>query len=287
MLLWISGTAFLVKAWILFASRKATHGTGLFLYLVLAFACLNVAEFTSLLQLKSADDWLLRVYYVTTVWCLMLMCVYAAQVSRKLDVALVAKLALPAALCLTMIILFTDFVISGVTSLGYTRTATKGVLYIAYPAFAIACLSFVAVVLLTGFYRGRAQLVKMQSKYCLIAFTPIIISGIIIAILMNVGFKVNAVGILPWATTFFLFIILLSEDVHKLSGLRFTQAMHASSRGELSNKEFKNEIERIRLEHELHVCSNVSQIARNMKVARSTVYDIAERTGICLSDYKL
>jgi len=287
MLLWISGTAFLVKAWILFASRKVPHGTGLFLYLVLAFACLNVAEFTSLLQLESVNDWLLRVYYVTTVWCLMLMSVYAAQVSRKLDVSVIAKIALPAALALTLVILLTDLVVAGVTSLGYTRTATKGILYIAYPVYAVACLSLVAAVLVAGLLRGRAQLVKMQSKYLLFAFTPIILSGIVIAVLMNTGFKVNAVGIMPWATTFFLFIILMSEDVHKLSGLRFTQAMHASSRGELSNKEFKIEIERIRLEHELHVCSNVSQIARNMKVARSTVYDIAERTGICLADYKL
>ena len=256
MLLWISAVALVIKAGILVFSPRTEikPKSNLFVLLVVVFATLNTIEFFLLLEpSRISIDALIRTYYALTVLTLALLSYYSTNIARQVPDKSILIIALFSVVTISALVIFSELIVNGVRDLGHAVTAARGEYYFIYSAFAMITLTYVAISLQQGRSKGGTEIVKMQSTYVLIALMPIVTSGIAIAVLMNLGYAINAAGVMPIATTAFLLIALTSEDIHKLTGIRLMAAAQAHFKGETDHQTMTLAMERIKREHELHM----------------------------------
>jgi beta-lactamase superfamily II metal-dependent hydrolase len=129
----------------------------------------------------------------------------------------------------------------------------------------------------------------------LLAVLPLLVVAISVVVLMSMGIKINAAGIVPVLTTLFLLITIRGEANHKLTDVRrhipfslerktSAQIMDIFSRyaqDEVNYRDGMAEIEKLLVTHKHSKNKgNVSVTAASMDIPRSSLYSIFRRLDI-------
>lgn len=199
----LTSLGMLIKLWAFSIIRKNWQKTFAH-YLAISLTCVllvqSLLEFYSYLPyFKEHADGLIRGmrgYYVCFIFFVSIIPYIALSVTHRNIPSWLTWILLPYSAILTFLMLFTDSIISGVTPLGFTYTATKGPLYALF-----LILIFVSTGYTTHIFRkknpGANNFVYIKSRNIYLSFLPfsIIIIGALIA--MQLGAKINVLGILP------------------------------------------------------------------------------------------
>ncbi|NNC99048.1 MAG: hypothetical protein HKN85_02585 [Gammaproteobacteria bacterium] len=288
--------ALALKLYILLVVHHS-RASRLFYGMILIFALHNLCEVTAYIQFANGtiSEFLLRAYYAITFCLLSYMCLYSIEVSK---LEKLKSLMLP--LCGWTIVastmaFATDYLVSGIEPIGYSATAVKGSLYWIFSVTTLGSLIFVVVTLMYGYRHAATSRVQIQCLYTLFAMLPLVLVGFAIIPLMNMGYKINAAGVLPICTTLFLIITLKSESKHRFTDIRrflpFSPERRTAlevqniisrySMDEISYKELTKDFEKIVIKHKLEKAGeSVSAAARAMQMKRSTLYSMLDRHGL-------
>ncbi len=290
--------SFFIKIAILwFARETVSFGRPtILLGLILICAMHNVCEFltySNFLAGKS-PDLLFRSYYVLLCGMLAYMLAYAAEVSNLKPKWLYPLLV---AICTIVgsAILFTDLVVAGYTTIGYSITAIRAEHYWLFQLTALPLLISTAAVLIAGYIKSDEHIIQIRCLYTLLGLAPLIICIISVIVLMAMGFKINAMMIIPISSTLFILITLKTEAQHRLTDVR---RMIPYSIERTTSNEIQNVISNYAMENKSHkeaiadiekllvvykntkTGNNVSKTAESMGLPRSTVYAIFKRLEI-------
>ena len=145
------------------------------------------------------------------------------------------------------------------------------------------------------------QLVRQMKimNFWITLFGGLFLVGLIVLVVMQMGFEISAALLMPVASSAFLFLTFRSEREH---GLTDIGAMIGSSRkritanlvadltqqyldDQVSLKDAKNEFERQLLQHNLdRFGNNVSKTARELGMKRTTIYSMVKKHGISVQE---
>lgn len=295
--------ALLTKIWVYALARKSEHTSKTFLCLLGFFAIHNLSEFVVLAQFFKAgvtESVLLRLYYVALFFSLGYMCVFAMSVANQKKNIKYSFSILVIAFVLSLIVVFSDWIVAGSLSLGYTVTAVKGSYYFVFQFFVI--LGFLCI----AYTLGRSYLttfdIRIQLKcfYAMLALSPVIIMSLLVMLMMQMGFQYTGVVLLPFASTLVLLIVVKTEKDNDLIRIRnrlpFTARARAERKiigiyrqhldGDLGFHEARDEIEKIFIESALDRSANNKTLAAELLgLRRSTLYSIFGRLD--MTDHKL
>jgi len=193
----------------------------IFLSLIVVFAIHNAIEFVGHFYLQNDEsiETLFRLYYVATIYVVLYILLHSLTIS-KLDNNILVYSFVAISTGLASLVLFTDQVIAGLYSIGYTVSATKGGHFWTFATYILITLSGSLYASIHGYRRAESQMDSVRSLHSLMALAPLIlVCALAMAFkILNIG--VNATGLIPIATAIFLMIILKTESKHKLSDLR-------------------------------------------------------------------
>jgi len=294
--------AFVVTSYVLVKISQNKTNSKAFISMVLIFLVHHAAEILSFIEFfKNGQTlYILKVYYVATLWFLVITLIYAREVS-KLNLPKFDNLLYAYTLIISSLLLFSDTMISDAASIGYVMTAVKGPLYFLFQLTSISLMVSIIGILFSGYRKSNNHLVEIQCIYMLVAFTPILLAGIGIIALMSLGFKINAIAVVPLATTLFLMITMKSEEQHRLTDMRrfmpnsperktsqeIMELFSSYARDEMSYRDSINEIERLLVIHKYSKNGkNASVTAESMGMPRSSLYSIFNRLSIDVKEKK-
>lgn len=300
--------ALAIKLVVLFYAYAGHKHSKIFVAMVSIFAVHNICEVLVILEAGGlvSSPIILLSYYVTSIWALLVMLVYASEISRvrvpkfKIGAACVASV-------LSLLILFSQGIVSGERSLGYTLTAVRGPIYWVFQAFSLVVFMSVVILLIKGTRHSNQKgsrkpedhLVEIQSSYTLMALSPLVIVCLAVMVLMNFGLQMNAALFVPIASGLFLLITLKSEAQHKLTDLRrflpwsserktsreIMDIFSSYSCDDVSYREAVGEIEKLLVLHKYEKSGgNASQTAQQMGMPRSSLYSIFNRLSIKINE---
>ena len=297
----------LFKLFVLAYVVKGARVSVVFLSLIVVFAAHNSIEFIIYLYIQTTvpADILLRLYYVATIYVVLYMFLHALSVS-KTGTQLVTSALIAVSTILSILLLFTDVLIAGLYSIGYTITAVKGPLYWLFATYMLTFLSSSFMVTFYGYKRAETKIDSVRCLHSILALAPLALVGILILSFNIANIEINATGLIPIATTLFLIIVLKTESKHKLSDLRRVLPLSAERKttdklmglldsyiqnSNQSNvyKELQDGIEKEIIEYSLKKCGgNVTSTAKMMGLKnRSTLYSMMNRLEMDLKALKL
>lgn len=281
----------LVKLYLLFGVRRNVLINHAVIGLVSVLALHNLSElllFNSFVKSLDANH-LIRAYYVCSIMVSSYALYYALSLSKfnsKVNTFLFC--AIPA-LCLSLTVLMSNFIIAGASELSYTITALKGNQYWVYPIFLIASMVLTISCLLVNYRNSESPDHEVRNFYALASMTPLLGIPVVVVGLMSVGIAVNATFVFPIAST--LFLLILIKGKYSLSLHRdprgivpnslesqlatiISQANAQYSFEKISHKELMASIEKAVIQYKyLKNDRNVSRTANSMKIDRSTLYN--------------
>jgi len=235
-----------------------------------------------------------------------MMILYAKDVSRiHLNNSLISKSITVIVIAATMVLgglfMFTDFLISGAHTIGYSMTADRSEGYWLFLLFSLVSFFTIYGYLITGYIRAKSHLTEIQCGYTLWALMPIMLTSVTLMILMKMGLQVNAALVMPFATAAFLVITLKSEKVHGMFDIRghiplslerrtsaeIMDIFSSYSQDQINYRDAMSEIEKLLVthKHQKHG-GNVSTTAASMELPRSSLYSIFKRLEIDIKDDK-
>lgn len=277
-----------------------------FLSLITVFAIHNAIEILGYLQFANGEavSAFFRMYYVATVFVVLYILLHGISVS-KIENTLTTTVLISVATLLSGLILFTDLVIAGHYSIGYSMTAIKGSFYWLFASYILILLISNFGVIFYGHRNAESRLDSVRCMHSLYALTPIMLVFLLAIILKIVDIGINATGLAPIATALFLGIILKTESKHKLSDLRrlmplslerettnnFMDLLDGYLKNSSESNVYKNlqaGIEKEIIHYSLQKCdNNVTQTAKMMGLKnRSTLYSMMSRLEIDVSELK-
>ena len=292
--------AVIANAYILVCITKQRNQSSAFIALVLIFLIHHACEIFSFIEFfkNRQMDLILRVYYAATISALFGIIIYSKKISC-LRLNFFDFSCISTAIAIALLVLFTDQIIIGNTSLGYVMTAVKGPKYFIFQFFAIGLLFTSVSFLIYGFITTNNNTTQIQCSYILLALSPLVIISSIIIILMEAGYKINAVGLLPIASALFLLITMRSESEHRLTDIRrfmpFSSERKTSreimeiyssyTKDEISYRDCMTKIERLLVMNKYNKSgNNASATAKLMGMPRSSLYSIFNRLKIDVKD---
>ncbi|MBX2847433.1 MAG: hypothetical protein KTR16_03880 [Acidiferrobacterales bacterium] len=298
--------ALLFKLFVMAFVLKGGRVSKLFLTLVVVFAIHNAIEVMGYFDVQNGNavTVFFRLYYVATVYVLLYILLHGLSVSKLENNALTAVL-ISAATGLSFLMLFSNLIVAGQYSIGYTMTANKGPLYWLFALFLFATLIGNFIALFIGYSRAKSQIDSVRCVHSFFALTPVVLTFMAAIVFKMADININATGLVPIATAMFLAIMLKTESKHKLSDLRrvmplsperqTTQAMmdlldEYIQNGHKENvyKDLQAGIEREIIKYSLNHCEgNVSETAKMMGLKnRSTLYSMVNRLDVSLNELK-
>ena len=288
--------ALVAKIAVLVLSRKAKPASKLFLPIVILFAIHNLCEVLILWDfLRGVEGaMMVKTYYVLTVVGWSMIFLYAHNISsikvKKPEVILIA-----APLLLVSMIAFSGLIVSGSTVIEHSLTAVRGDFYWIWQMFCVTAVVATCLILWLGFRNSKDHFVEIQCVYAGFALAPLVLANFLILSLMAFGFNVNAVVIVPIATTLFVAILLASEYQHKLTDIRryipwsderktvqkIMEVFSDYSRDDIEYRQAVSEIERLLVMQKYDKSEgNASVTAGKMGMPRSSLYSIFNRLEI-------
>ncbi|MGH1540172.1 MAG: hypothetical protein ACRBHB_07100 [Arenicella sp.] len=293
-----AGLSLVIKLSILWFSRKTLSlgKPSIFVGLIVISAMHNLCEIItfSLFLSGGNPEYLFRTYYVLSCGMLGYILAYAIQVTQ-IDLKNINRFLATLCILVGVAILSTDLVISGYTAIDYSITAIKGPHYWLFQIPLLTMLLLTVTVLITGYIRSEDNNIQISSLYTLAALLPLVIVGIGVVVLMQMGFKINAMVAVPISTTLFILITLRNESTHRLTDIRrmlpmspehktchkIMDSINDYTTQTISYKEAIKEIEISLLNYSTEKTSdNITRTAKMMKMPRSTVYATQRRLGI-------
>ena len=297
----------LLKAYILMINLTRDKISIVFLSLMVIFAIHNGIELLGYISLFNSGDAsaFFRPYYVITIYLISYLLLHSLTVAGYENRVITSAVLLIATL-LASLIIFSNSIIEGYTSIGYSVTAIEGKYYSVLSAFILISLFTTTAVLIHG-YKSTAT-TALQAKRCLYslyALAPIILAFALAFIFKIADIEFNAAGIVPIATTIFLIVLLTTEEQHKLTDIR--KFLPLSLEKQTSNNfmsildhyiNHKNEkdifktihssIEKEIISYSLKKCDyNVSKTTKMMGLkSRSTLYSMMSRLDIDIKSLK-
>lgn len=299
----------LFKLFILVYAVKDKRISATILMLILVFACHNLIEFVGYIQFldEKTVSALFRAYYVATIVILAVIPIHSLHTTRTLtDNRVVPAGITVAAAAMIIGVLFTNLIVAGNFSIGYALTAIEGPYFKLFVLFLVLTLASSVWILARGYLNSEKALDSTRSLYSMAALAPLLLVlgfGIVFKI---IGVKLNFAGVLPLASTFFVFMILKTESKHQLTDIRrfipFSKERRASveilrlmdSYSQCTGdtdayQELRNGIERQAVQYTLDKCDhNITQAAKMMGLQnRSTLYSMIKRLDIEIQDRRL
>ncbi len=296
----------LFKAVILSYVLRGGRVSIIFLSLIVVFAIHNTIEFIGYFYLQNNQmvEILFRLYYVATTYVILYMLLHALSVSKLENKASVTAL-ITIATALSGLMLFSDQVITGLYSIGYTVSALKGPHYWSFATFILISLCSSFGVLVYGYRTAQSQIDSVRCMHSMLALSPMLLVCAAAIIFKIADININATGLIPIATTLFLIIVVNTESKHKLSDLRRIMPLSAErettnnlmdlldnyiQNGNQSNvyKELQEGIEKEIIMYSLKKCdNNITYTAKMMGLKnRSTLYSMINRLDIDLKQVK-
>ncbi len=292
--------ALLFKLFIMKEAIGKNVGSNAVISLILVFACHNAIELIG--YIRFLDDQtvstLFRTYYVASILGLLALAGYSLTMANLHSPTLLIIIT-AVAVVLSILVLSSNSVIAGSQSIGYSITAIKGEYYSAFMLYALLMLLAIPSSLLYGFLNASTQTELARCLCSLLALVPLIVTSIVVWIFKTLEVEINSAGIVPIATTFYLYFLIKSESTHHItdfrrylpfslerrSAKRFVEIADSYARSTNRTNaynEFREALERQAIFYTLEKCNgNVSQAAAMMGLAnRSTLYSMMSRLNI-------
>ncbi len=285
-------SALLIKIAILYFGRGALLQTALsraFLALLIIMTGSNALELVAYYYGDTllTTEILLKLYYVSLV-CLfaLLLQISMLLVNRRLDLLFgVANFALGA--IMIGFLLFTDLIITGARSIGYTVTRIPGDFYFLAQAYGIAMIFASVGVCIYGYKAAKYHYAKIQCMYLVVAVFAMCFPIFIAILAMAAGIEITAAVILPIGISFFLLIItyalnsdgiydirvwILGTVMFRLHTSLHREFMLFKDGKEMSAKERKERNEkRFLIEALIRTDGNQGQAAKNLSISPSSM----------------
>ncbi len=277
-----------------------------FLSLIVVFATHNAIEVLGYFNYVNAETASLffRLYYVATIFVILYMLLHGLSVSRLENKVSVSS-AVVVSMVLAGLILFSDLIVAGQYSIGYTVSAIKGPQYWLFAFYILITLSIGFIVTFYGQRNAKSKIDSVRCLHSLFALAPMTLVCALAMIFKIMGIDINATGLIPIATALFLAIVLKTESRHKLSDLRRLMPL-SSERQTTDNlmdlldnyiqnsnqnnvyKELQAGIEKEIILYSLKKCnSNITNTAKMMGLKnRSTLYSMMNRHDVNLKELK-
>jgi len=211
----------LLKLFVLSIVIRGGKVSVLFLSLICVFALHNGIELVGYVQHLNNEtiDIYFRLYYVATIYLLMYILLHGLTSSRFENV-FITTAVVTVATSLSLFVLFSDIIIAGQYSIGYSATAILGPYYSAFKLYVLASLLLSSAALIYRYKSSASQLESTRSLYSLFALSPVILACFLAMLFRILEMDINGAGMLPIATTLFLIIVLKGESKHRLSDIR-------------------------------------------------------------------
>lgn len=208
-----------MKLWLLMVAHKRKWADTSWKAYVAVFCIHNLSELLVLGAAGTAEPaWLiLRSYYTCTLVVMLYGLFYVSDSGRKMQRA-ISHIASGVVAMLVFLILFTDAVIHGHQAHAYSLSAIRGDAFSLFQVSALTIIFFTTTFLISNYRRTKS----VQHLYTLFALTPMILTTIVVLLLMNTQYALNAVVIIPIASTLFLIITLQGHKVSNPNVLTFT-----------------------------------------------------------------
>jgi regulatory Fis family protein len=211
--------ALVIKAWLLWYSQKALLENNRSLgFLLLALFCLNFAEFNLFFFIDRPDEamgWM-RFYWVSVVLSVSGFLYLSGVLSGYfINYKYIASLSL----IMIGTILFSNVLIAGAESIGYSVTRIQGTYYFLLPIYIL--FSLTAGLSLLG-YAGFFHKNVWTRKKCSIVFLamlPTVLAVFVVLSLMQSGIHVNATVVVSVTIIIFLLAIIFTETKYSLLNL--------------------------------------------------------------------
>ncbi len=279
--------SFSIKWFFLLASRDSLK-SGNFTTLLAVCALHSLCEvFTFGSFLLGADaELLFRFYYVALTWWVTYSFIYASEASRTFS-SIIHNIAISISIIITLLFVFSDIIISGYYYNGYSLTAHKEQ---GYWIFQIHALVFIftslGILAKEAFFTKTTPESKTQSFFVFWALLTPFLSLAALIITMQMGYKVNALMIIPVTTAIFFLLIIKSEPEHDLTDFkrfipfspenRFARKMNRlaidSFKEKTGIKDSTSEFQKLLLEYQKNKGCNKHQAAKNLGISQSTFY---------------
>ena len=286
--------ALLTKIWVYLLARNAKHTSQTFLWLLVFFALHNLAELAVISKFFSIDisESLLRLYYVAALFSLAYMCIFAMSVGNKEKYTRLNYVLIGLAAAESLLVFSTDLIVAGAVSAGYTVTAIKGTYYFIFQFTALVGFVWILYPLIKRYFTTTDSQVQLSCFYAVLSFSPIIVMSLIVLAMMQMGYPYTGAIVLPFVSTFFLLLLILTEKNNDLIRIRYKLPFsnrnatekqllgifRAHLNDQLSLVETKHELEKILIQSALDSShGNVTWAADKLGIKRSTLYSILNR----------
>lgn len=154
--------------------------------------------------------WSMVGYYVFTFATIALLPFIATELAERGINQYLTVIAIAAIAAVFCLLLFTRLIIADVAPVHYSLTRVAGSHYWMFQTSALLAVLFTVVTLARA--RGAADLfIHAKATNLLIAFLPVFLFAVCVIIAMQMGFKVNAVGVLPLCMV--IYVIALIQNM--------------------------------------------------------------------------
>lgn len=205
--IFLAGFALLAKSWLIFDGITKPWADRRWLWLVFSYAALNAAEMSVYISAASKIEptYLIKCYFLCTLICIASSYDYIIDNSNKIQrwtSIIIYFLAVAISLFLT----FTDSIVGGYVSGSMPIQSSKGEFFPVYIGFVIPIVLLTMVTLCVNYRRSKTSYERVNYAYVIIAMTPVALVIVSVLSLMVVGYEANSSGLIPLATTAFLWI---------------------------------------------------------------------------------
>ncbi len=285
---------FLIKLYLLYLNRfSLTRDKSVFTALLGACTLHSLCEVIGFSLWISGHDVnvLYRLYYVLTTWFLCFILLYALEVSIKIK--WLGYVFMLISFFISALLLSTDVVISGYINNNGVLNSNKSEQYWIFKAYVF---SLILISLLSLIWKTLASQDKKKSIYVLVAILAPFTVIAVVMVLVDFGYRVNSMAVIPVATTFMFLFIVLSENDHLLTDIKRSipwskesriayksvLLMEQFSRKEITRKEYNFEQERLYLEYLLAKTNGKSanDLAKKIGEPVSTIYRLLQKHDI-------
>jgi hypothetical protein len=155
--------------------------------------------------------WSIVGYYVFTFITIALLPFIATELTEKGVNHYLTVVAIAATAAILSLLLFTRLIIADVVPVHYSLTRVAGSHYWMFQTSALLAVLFTVVTLVRA-CRSADLFIQAKATNLLIAFLPVFLFAIFVVIAMQMGLKVNAVGILPLCMV--IYVVALIQNMH-------------------------------------------------------------------------
>jgi hypothetical protein len=198
----------------------------------------------------------------------------------------------------TVILFVTDLIISGYYSIGYSITAHREQYYFAYQAYVIGLIIVSLILLIKTYLSSNDKTLKAQCFYLSLGFLAPFLTIFTVTILMQLGYKINMLMLLPISTAIFVIFVVKCENEHKLIDMKrllpwskenkFSAQVNLIANrfaeSELDLKAANKEFERLLLLHCKNKGYSKRRSAKLLGIGTSTLYYKLEKFEIDWKD---